>query len=443
MTAELGASDRARIGRSGLTALSAETGLALFDAATRRADAHVIAVPLDLAALRGQQVPPLLRSLIRPTRRAVATVAAVEPGTEVDLLALVRTTTAVVLGYSGSEQVDPQVSFSEIGFDSLTAVELRNRLSRATGLRLKSTLVFDFPTPTALAAHLTGQLAPDAPPPASVGTDLVSALCRTAFTGGEADRALDLLRVVAANRPTVVGAEGVSSFARLAAHGPGLRVVCVSPLTPLTGPDAYARFAEQLQGAHPVEVLGTPGFGDADPLVGSLEQLLDGHASNLLDRVGDAPFVLAGHSSGGLLAHQIARVLAERGRAPEALVLMDTYQPGQHLRGEFIGNLMRELYERAGGLRAITSAGLSAMVHYGDQNSGWTMSELPLPVLAVHAAAALADGVAPVSAPETPYSRTVVADGDHFSMLEGTNAAEVGLLVRRWLSGLPGGVVDR
>ncbi|MEU6343760.1 SDR family NAD(P)-dependent oxidoreductase [Streptomyces sp. NPDC046977] len=172
------AGEVSRSGRGAVYALSEEEGLALFDAAAASRDAEFVPVKLDLGALRtqatGGMLPPLLSGLVRvPTRRAAKAVGA---GPEAERLAglsvaeqkahvleLVRTQVAAVLGYAGPEGVEPDRSFRELGFDSLTAVELRNRLGAAIGLRLPATLVFDYPTSVVLAEHLRGELVGAAP----------------------------------------------------------------------------------------------------------------------------------------------------------------------------------------------------------------------------------------------------------------------------------------
>ncbi|WP_452672876.1 SDR family NAD(P)-dependent oxidoreductase [Streptomyces albireticuli] len=179
MGADLGAADLRRMSRSGMLPLSEEDGLAGFDAALDPAGRPVL-VPmrLDVSAVRAHAgtdpVPHLLRGLVRvPARRsAAAAVSGAErpfaervaglsrAGRERAVLELVRTEVAVVLGHPGPEAVEPGRAFGQLGFDSLSAVELRNRLQTAAGLRLPATLVFDYPTAQVLAEYLDSLLAP-------------------------------------------------------------------------------------------------------------------------------------------------------------------------------------------------------------------------------------------------------------------------------------------
>ncbi|MFI0858625.1 phosphopantetheine-binding protein, partial [Streptomyces sp. NPDC021098] len=154
------------------------------DAATSTGDPLLVPMPLDMAALRAQagvgMLPPLFRGLVRAapaTRRAAGADTAAptggadelrarlaglsEPERDEAVLELVCAQVAAVLGYPGPETVDPARSFSEVGFDSLTAVELRNRLNATTGVRLPATLVFDYPTPNALVQYLRGEILPE------------------------------------------------------------------------------------------------------------------------------------------------------------------------------------------------------------------------------------------------------------------------------------------
>ncbi|EOD60812.1 type I modular polyketide synthase, partial [Amycolatopsis vancoresmycina DSM 44592] len=187
MTGSLGDEDLSRIARSGIGALGTAEALALFDAALVAGAGCVVPVRVDLAALRAQaeHLPALWHSLVRVrTRRAAGPASGTDGlaarlaglgGDDVRrfLLDLVRTHVAAVLGHDGADAVEPQKAFKDLGFDSLTAVELRNRLTAVTGLRLPATVVFDHPNPQALAALLQGELAGDDRPAAKAVTAVV------------------------------------------------------------------------------------------------------------------------------------------------------------------------------------------------------------------------------------------------------------------------------
>ncbi|WP_043191738.1 type I polyketide synthase, partial [Streptomyces roseoverticillatus] len=172
MTGTLSDADLQRIARSGMPELTPAEGVALFDAALAAGAAHVLPVRFDLAVLRGQEdVPPLLRGLVRSRARrsavagsaaAAGLVGRLSPLGAVErrevLLDVVRAQVAVVLGHASPQTVDPTRAFQELGFDSLTAVELRNRINNATGLRLSPTAVFDYPTADALVGFLLDEM---------------------------------------------------------------------------------------------------------------------------------------------------------------------------------------------------------------------------------------------------------------------------------------------
>ncbi|WP_031700857.1 type I polyketide synthase, partial [Mycobacterium tuberculosis] len=177
MTGGLDAADLARLGREGVLALSTAEALELFDTAMIVDEPFLAPARIDLTALRAHAVavPPMFSDLASaPTRRQVDdSVAAAksksalahrlhglpEAEQHAVLLGLVRLHIATVLGNITPEAIDPDKAFQDLGFDSLTAVEMRNRLKSATGLSLSPTLIFDYPTPNRLASYIRTELA--------------------------------------------------------------------------------------------------------------------------------------------------------------------------------------------------------------------------------------------------------------------------------------------
>ena len=178
MTGHLQTADVARLNRDGILALTVDDALALFDKALIVDEPFLVPARIDRAALRTKSaagtLPPMFDDLISgPSRRQVGdSVAAAQSRTALSarlaglgaedqhrlLLDLVRSHMATVLGLAMPESIGADLAFQEHGFDSLTAVELRNRLKAATGLTLSPTLIFDYPNPSALADYFRTQL---------------------------------------------------------------------------------------------------------------------------------------------------------------------------------------------------------------------------------------------------------------------------------------------
>ncbi|MFJ1461704.1 type I polyketide synthase [Nocardia sp. N2S4-5] len=192
VSAHLGARDRARMERGGFRTLTTAQALGLFDAALRSSSPVTVPIRLDTAAVTDP--PPLLRGLVH--RRRTAAAAAAEPAdfaarlaghtTEEQhrlLLELLAQHVAAVLDHDTGRAFDGHRRFADLGFDSLTTVELRNQLRRSTGVTISPTAVFDYPTPAALAEHLRSRI----DPPTAVVGGLVADLERDLERLAESD----------------------------------------------------------------------------------------------------------------------------------------------------------------------------------------------------------------------------------------------------------------
>jgi polyene macrolide polyketide synthase len=223
-TGRLSDLDLARLHRNGIVEFPDAEGLAMYDRSRQLGRPHLIAASLDKGALRAAArlgtMAPLFSSLVRaPARRAqagtgalAARLAAAPAGEREGIaLELVRSHVATVLGHDSATAIDPTAAFKDLGFDSLSAVELRNRLGAASGLRLPATLVFDYPSAEAVAGFLVELASGQSAAPAAVKTAvrheepiaIVGMSCR--YPGGVASPR-DLWELVAA------GGDGISLF---------------------------------------------------------------------------------------------------------------------------------------------------------------------------------------------------------------------------------------
>ncbi|WP_063056656.1 type I polyketide synthase [Nocardia salmonicida] len=224
ITAELSDIDRARMRRDGMIGIDTTDGVVMFDNALSMGAALTVAARLDLAAIRAAGaddptlLPPPLRGLLRAAPRRAGggageagessslakSLLAMSPvDQERTMLNLIRLHAAAVLGHDSPDEIGPGQAFTDLGFDSLGAVEFRNRLKSATGLKLTTTVVFDYPTPAILAQYMCEEIVPADAAAARILAEIdtvASGFAAAALSSAErvdiADRLDELLRAV-------------------------------------------------------------------------------------------------------------------------------------------------------------------------------------------------------------------------------------------------------
>ncbi|KOX24343.1 acyl transferase [Nocardiopsis sp. NRRL B-16309] len=467
MTRGLGDTETARMARSwGMEGLGDDEGCALMDAAAATGRAHVLPAALDLAGLRARSastgpVPPLLRGLVGGP---AAVAAADDPGGDrwrlppageerrAQLAERIGERAAEILGHPAGQRLEPDQDFLESGFDSLTAVELRNRLGEATGLRLPAAVVFAHRTPNALAAYVDGELAGQgaqpARAPAHASGDLVD-LFRRACAAGRAEEAIGLARTAARSRPVLASDDPWPSATTSLASGPRRPVlICVPSLVMTSGSQEFARFAEAFRGRHGVRALEMPGFLDGEPLPADRTVVARGLAAAVLRAADGEPFVLVGRSSGGWAAHAAAEELCRRGHEPLRLVLVDTPLPDEP---GVMPIVTEAVNARAQEFGLLDTARLTAMGAYTGLFTDWCPGPLTCPTTQVRPVDPIrvSDGRDLGRGWDWPVDHErVEVPGDHLTMLEahaGTTAEAVlgvlrdakqrrrGFGVRRWM----------
>jgi acyl carrier protein len=172
-----------RVRRSGARALAPRRALTALGEALRRKDVSLTLADIDwsryapgMAMMRTTRllddIPAAREAIagaqrgVEPSEEPLATQLAAMPEPErvTTLVKAVRAAAAAILGHASPDAIEPATKFGDLGFDSLSAVEFRNLLSRRTGLNLPQGVVFDFPTPLALAEFLRAELLPAGEP---------------------------------------------------------------------------------------------------------------------------------------------------------------------------------------------------------------------------------------------------------------------------------------
>ncbi|MDH6439133.1 acyl transferase domain-containing protein/acyl-CoA synthetase (AMP-forming)/AMP-acid ligase II/acyl carrier protein [Streptomyces sp. SAI-144] len=348
----------------GVPAVTEHEGVELLDSALRTAEPVLVPVPFARATASGSTPPPVLADLLpaRPAPVAVAPVAGQAPGAwrkrlaatpEADragvLAGLLRAELAAVLGFPDADAFPADREFGQLGFDSLTALQFRNRLSAFTRVRLAPTVVLEHPTLEGLSAHIldalaeAGALPESAGPEEPEGTPVTETAVQVPpsayrFTtlyhrvlGEQGPLEAMTLRYVASYALPSFTATDRARHAveplRLARSGTGRRTAALAYIPDYLAPfqRVPAGLARQFAGERDLYLLEHPGFGADRAVPDSMETLARAHADAVREIARGGPVVLVGYCAGGVIAHEVARRLATAGEPPAGVVLIDSH----------------------------------------------------------------------------------------------------------------------
>jgi len=461
MTSALAEADLVRLRRAGLVPFDDAYGMSLLDAAVAADLPAVVGVRLDSAALRGQAVagilPKVLGSLVggsagRTTSRSEGTgslerrfAAAPEPDRAGVVLAMVREHAAASLGYESGDRIDPSAPFAELGLDSLTGIEFRNRLAKVTGLSLSPTLVFEHPTTRALADHLCARLAEaldfrlaERPAQSAAGGGLTE-LVQAAHQRGQVGAALPMLSECAKLATTFTSSDepgAVPTLVPLSRGSFGPTLICVPSFVVGSGPHQFGRLARELGGECEVSALWLPGTRSGEPLPGSWDALLDVLATTVQSLVMQQRVVLVGYSIGGVIAHALAHRLEKSGHKPAGVILLDAYLATRPEQGRALfASALGAVLDLDNDMAELGDHGLIGMAQYIRVCEELSPVSITAPTFALRASTRL-PGIGPEETVPAwlDAGDTVELDADHFSIIA-TAAPATAHEMLRWLEG--------
>ncbi|MFH8605229.1 type I polyketide synthase, partial [Streptomyces flaveolus] len=444
-----------RLKGAGVIPLRPEEALALFDVALTRPEPLLVPVHADFPALstasRNGPVSHIWHSMISPpeekalqTGSTLASRLGQMSANELReaLLDMVRREVAAALGHASSDSLDGDLAFSELGFDSLTAVDLRNRLERDTGLRLPASLIFEQPTAPLLVHYLSAELGANAALSADP-QDVLGTLFAQACEEGRLDEGIELVSMAARFRPSF---STVDELGRRPHPVPLSRgsaepmLFCFPAVVAMSGAHQYARLASALPGGRNTVVLPEPGFAVGEKLPASVAALIDVQAQAVLELADGRPYALLGYSSGGWIAHEVAARLSRTVLPPSGVVLLDTYLP-REMNPRLNQAFTHGLFARRSELVSSDHVSLTAMGGYFSVFSDWEPTRLEVPTLFLRAGDALpdADGKPLHDSDWGPGWAHCDADleipGDHFTVVA-EHAEATARAVDSWLTGL-------
>ncbi|MFI5780690.1 type I polyketide synthase [Nocardia sp. NPDC051570] len=281
----------------------------------------------------------------------------------------------------------------------------------------------------------TNRSRPAAPPPAR--TQTLGALVRRADLTGDLVGAATMLAAAARFRPTFDVAAGAAhgASAMLLSEGDAPVLICVPSFLAGSGPHQFVALATRFARRPRALALTLPGFATATALPSSWQVGIEAITETLLTACGDTPFVLLGHSIGGVLAHSMTEHLERLGRPPRGLIMIDTFDPEPEGRHETFGWAMHHILARDPGGVVVTDDNLLAMANYLRLFEEWKPSPITSPSLAVRATVPI-DSAAPRRHWAVADQRIDVA-ADHFSILE-QHVSDAAEAIEPWLRSIKG-----
>ncbi|MFF8911511.1 alpha/beta fold hydrolase, partial [Streptomyces olivaceoviridis] len=365
---------------------------------------------------------------------------------------LVRTHAATVLGHNGPEAIEPDRPFTELGFDSLTATQLRTRINSVTGLHLPPMVVFDSKTPAQLVQRICAGLDGETPSPEATGivgrpggggaAETLTELWRAGILAGDAPKTFTMLRAVADLRPQFASLVELDSLPEpiTLSEGPQEpRLICLSSPMVGGGGHQHARLAAHFRGERRVSGLALPGFGDGDRLPATAAAAVEALAEAVLRTAEGEPFVLVGFSSGGVLAYATAHFLEQRQAQVAGVVLLDSYAVTDDSMPSGFEHMSYRLLEMESAFGPYRSAELTAMSRYFHFLPALTRETVKAPVLFVGVEKSFIPDTDsgdsadfPRALPWDPAHSFVTSSGNHFSLIE-EDAEETAGIIGQWL----------
>ncbi|MFE0421753.1 type I polyketide synthase [Streptomyces sp. NPDC058953] len=387
------------------------------------------------------------------------------------LLETVRSHMADALGHPGAEAIDPDTPLAALGFDSVTAVQLRRRLGLTTGLDLPGIVLLDHPTATALSGHLRALLtdpgqpearvpasgrhpgvaplppdfgdapataaAPNVPVPqetsgpvSAARSGVLTLLVRTALEHAEPQAALDLITRAGRLLPgfSAPCPEEALPLVSLAESSNRPALICLPALLGGASPFQYSRLAAAFRGSRDVRLLPPPGYRPGARVPRTVADFARIQADVLRPYAGET--VLLGHSSGGWAAYAVATELCAEGTPPAGIVLLDTPPPEQSAPSQTV-SVLRRVLDRDDDA-SLDDLGLIATGAYLGLFADWAPQPLSVPTLLVRAVHALPGAHTPLDTWLIPGA-VHHAEADHFSLLH-RYAGDTACVIDRWLT---------